>query len=291
MSQFANVYLILLLQLLDQGVEEVNARTGAKILIIRGGTSFKLNISDDYLPTCGVRKTWPHVAAAELAWCLMGHDNIGWLKRHTQVWNQFADHTDNCGIKLNNSFCTCKCEFIDAAYGHRWRYKFGRDQLQLAIDALKADPTDRRIWISSWDPSTDGLGAKLQKTVPCPVGFTFSIVDGHLDSTFVLRSSDVFMGLPHDVARHAYLMKAVAMTLKIQPGVMQVSIAHPHLYEDHWELARTCLKQDVVDPCFSMPFADIDLILKDPDSYVLHEKDTASLVTWPTYNPKVKVNA
>ncbi len=271
-ATFGQVYQDLLSRLLATGVEEKNQRTGATIRIIRGGTSFKLNISDGILPTCGLRKTYPHVAAAELAWCLLGHDHVHWLDKHTTVWNQFADENGDL-----------------ESYGYRWRYKFGRDQLQLAVRALHKDPSDRRIWISSWDPSEDGLGAPDQKTVPCPVGFTLSIVDGHLDSTFLLRSSDVFMGLPHDVARHAYLMKALATTLGTLPGVMQVTLAHPHLYDKHFPLAEKCLTLELVEPLIALPPLCVEAIILKPDLYVETEKRKAESVTWPTYKPAVEV--
>ncbi len=284
MKTFGQVYQDLLSRLLTFGVEERNQRTGATIRILRGGESFKLGLGGSILPTCGLRKTYPHVAAAELAWCLLGHDHVRWLTGHTKVWDQFAEW-DASPTRQHNP------GHMDAAYGYRWRYKFGRDQLQLAINALRKDPSDRRIWISSWDPSEDGLGAPDQKTVPCPVGFTLSIVDGYLDSTFLLRSSDTFMGLPHDVARHAYLMKALACTLKVTPGVMQVSVAHPHLYDKHFALAERCLAMDIIEPAFGMPYKTIDDIVARPDEYVKLERETAKMVTWPTYSPKVSVVA
>lgn len=292
MNQFAKVYHDLLKDLLNDGIDEINRRTGAQIKVMVGGASFKLDLSDWLLPTCGLRKTWPHVSAAELVWCLSGSDNTMWLRRHTKTWDQFTDHADYC-VKYRDIFpedCICYAKWhIGSAYGYRWRERFGRDQLQLAINALKADPTDRRIWISSWDPGRDGLGAKDQKTVPCPIGFTFSIVNNKLYSTFVLRSSDVFMGLPYDVMRHSMLMAVVATELGVDLGVMQVTLAHPHLYEAHWDLAAECLKQWVVSPEITLPHSTIHDVSCAPDAFVHVLKGICAVREWPTYSPKVAV--
>jgi len=285
MKQFAYTYRALLRVLLSDGVEEKNERTGAAIKILEGGGSFQLDLSDGYLPTCGLRKTWPHVAAAELVWCLRGDDHIDWLRKHTKVWDQFADKYYPLDEHQGPNY------LLDAAYGYRWRHKFERDQLALAVEALQKNPTDRRIWISSWDPAVDGLGAPDQKTVPCPVGFTFSIVSGKLHSTFVLRSSDVFMGLPHDVMRHALLMASVAADLKVWLGTMQVTLAHPHLYDKHWDLARKCLDEVMVCPPIILPKYTACEILTMEDVYVTEMKETAAALAWPTYSPKVEVIA
>lgn len=275
MMPFHEVYWNLLKELVTRGVHQKNARTGVHINVMEGGAGFVLNLNDNILPTCGLRKTWPHVAAAELAWCLMGHSHINWLQKHTHTWDAFAENDDGA---------------MDAAYGYRWRSKFGRDQLDLAIKALRADPSDRRIWISSWDPSVDGLGATGQKTVPCPVGFTLSILQGQLQSALMIRSSDVLMGLPYDVMRHALLMRAVASELSIDLGFMQVTLAHPHLYENHKIAADCCLAVVPVVPMIDMLDNDFWQITSEPDDYVACYRFAEGAMPFPSYSPKIEVN-
>lgn len=269
---FAEQYRSLLRSVLEEGYEEKNIRTGIRIKALAGGTSFKLNLSNEILPTCGLRKTRPYIAAAELAWCLQGHDHIRWLQQYTKTWNQFADSSGQ----------------LRQAYGHRWRTKFGIDQLTIGLQRLKDDPTDRRVWISSWDAGDD-IRPIGQKTVPCPVGFTLSTSPNRLNSTFVIRSSDLFYGLPYDVMRHAYLMAACVTELNLKLGFMLVTLAHPHLYEPQWEYAKVMVEQPAIIPEFKMPKWTMEEILKNASVYVDQVKMSTVFFDWPKYNPKSEV--
>lgn len=273
---FAHVYSDILSWVLGSR-EDRNARTQTRIRVGRGGTSFSVDLSDDILPTIGCRKTFPRSAAAETAWFLLGQRSTNFIATYTPMWNKFVDEIGP------NEFG------VTAAYGYRWRSHFGRDQLQLAIDTLRKDPSDRRCYVSAWDPSTDGLGAEGQKNVPCPVGFSLSIQSGELHSTLTLRSSDVFVGLPYDVMGHALLMAAVARELKAKPGVMHVALAHIHLYEHHWEMAKEALSQVPVVPQLRLPGWPVSHIVATPDEYVSLYANAAQLHHWPQFNPRPHV--
>jgi thymidylate synthase len=269
---FHDHYRNLLLWLLSQAsTEERNQRTGRKCRVGHGGISFRLSLGDRVLPTCGLRKTFPKSAAAEVAWYASGTQDVTWMRQHAPFWDKFveADRTT-----------------VLSAYGYRWREHFGRDQLGLAIDTLREDSSDRRTYISAWDPGLDGLGAAGQRNVPCPVGFTLHVVAGELHSTLFIRSSDAFVGLPYDVMGHALLMDAVAATLGVEPGVMQVTAAHLHLYEDHFGMAQEALAQKVVEPKLLMPGWDLDTVVQKRDAYVKLLADASLKFDWPTYNPR-----
>jgi thymidylate synthase len=270
-----DIYFHLLTWLLNSP-EQVNERTGRKVRVGRGGTSFRLDLSDGLLPTVGLRKTFPKSAAAENAWYVRGERDVSFIRKYAPLWDKFVEDD---GLT------------IAAAYGYRWQAHFGRNQLSLALDALDHDPSDRRCYVSAWDPRLDGLGARGQKNVPCPLGFTLSILDGELHSTITLRSSDVFVGLPYDVMGHALLMAAAARSLNVRLGVMQVNLAHAHLYDVHYDLARECLKQEPVVPTLWLPASTIAEIRREPDSYVLDLARRATLEVWPEYNPRPEVVA
>jgi thymidylate synthase len=272
--QFHDVYRHLLTWLLSEAcVEQRNARTGHGVRAGRGGTSFRLDLHDRVLPTCGLRKTFPKSAAAETAWYVHGEQDVTWMRRYAPLWDKFTE-ADGVTVK--------------AAYGYRWRRHFGRDQLALAVEALKRDPSDRRVFISAWDPSEDGLGAVLQKNVPCPTSFNLCVIDGELHSTLNLRSSDVVVGLPYDVMGHAYLMDAIAASLDLRrgPGVMQVVLDHAHMYEDHYDIARECLEQKAVVPQMMLPGLALEHIMADRDIYVQHVASTTQKYDWPAFNPR-----
>ncbi len=304
---FAEQYRDLLAETARYGVSELNRRTGVEVTALPQGASLVIGLNDGILPTCGLRKTKPHIAAAEVAWCFLGHNHIDWLRRHTKVWDDFADVTDcalcdGCGTvdataelvqNMGKTICSScrgsgKIYWLDASYGYRWRQKFGIDQLQVALSRLRNDSSDRRCWISSWDPSVD-IEARGQKTVPCPVGFTLSVLGGRLNSTLMIRSSDLYMGLPYDVMRHALVMAACAATLGVDLGFMRVSLAHPHIYATQCENVLKMLDAEIVVPALPMPECAVNWIVERPDEYVGAYKDAASRVKWPALDPKSEV--
>jgi thymidylate synthase len=269
---FHNTYSMLLQWLLsDSCPTEQNARTGRAIKAGVGGTAFRVNLADRVLPTPGLRRTYPKSAAAEVAWFLSGETDVTWMRKHAPFWDKFVGADGKTVI---------------SAYGYRWRHHFDRDQLLLGLQALRKDPSDRRVFISAWDPSTDGLGAEGQKNVPCPLGFTLSISGGQLHSAIFLRSSDVFVGLPYDVMGHALLMDALAAELNVTPGIMHGTLAHPHLYEDHWDMAREALQQVPVVPNIRMPAIAMHNIIASRDTYVGFVAHQAQQAEWPSFAPK-----
>ncbi len=271
---FSEIYRGVLYSTMGMGVQELNERTQTKVAIMPGGIAFTLDLSDGKVPTPGCRRVFPKTAATEIAWFLSGSQDVTFLRAHNvKIWNPFVEEDTN---------------IVDAAYGYRWRQHFGRDQIGLAVEALKANPSDRRVKISAWDPARDGLGVP-SKNVPCPCDFTFNIVSGKLHSTVLLRSSDIFVGLPYDVMGHALLTTLVANSIGCEVGTLQMCLAHAHLYECHFEMALECLKQDHTDDQVALPAADwtIDRVTKQPDSFVeLYKGLCEAVTTLPEYNPK-----
>lgn len=272
-TPFNETYQALVEGLVDHGHREVNARTGVGIRV-GDPTSFTVDLSDDRLPMCGIRKTYPKTAAAEVAWFLLGRKEVDFIRGYAPIWDKFVEDDGRT---------------VAGAYGHRWRNHFGRDQVADAVETLASNPTDRRTFVSAWDPGQDGLG-RPSKNVPCPVGFTMSVTDGRLNSTLLIRSSDVFVGLPYDVMGHALLMKAMQSSITLQQerfygegkaelrglGKMHVTLAHPHLYEPHIDMADTALsllpgdreERRAMAEGLRMPDWGVKRIVQLPDGYV-----------------------
>jgi len=279
-DKFPRVYTDLLYQLLTTNHSEVNERTGTKIKTLEGGCSFRLDLADGLIPVPGARRVYPKTAAAEVAWFLRGEQDTDWIGKYTKIWDKFTEDDGK----------------VEAAYGYRWRKRFGRDQIQRACEALSKNPTDRRIFVSAWDPATDGLGEPDQKNVPCPLGFTLSIVDDQLHSSLFIRSSDVFVGLPYDIMGHAMLMGIFAHTIQswpgavIVPGIMHVTLAHPHLYEPHFDMARRCVcmgeNGQTVSQGPLLQYWHLDDVTINGDDFVQAYIDADKKVSHPKYNPR-----
>lgn len=281
-----------------QAPVEANERTGTRVRVGRGGTAFRVDLSDGLLPTIGYRKTFPKSAAAEVAWYVRGEQDATFIRQYAPLWDKFVEPIGLDEVELRTLEGTVRrinqmpdqtFEGVRSAYGYRWRRHFGRDQLRLGVEALRKDPSDRRVYVSAWDPAEDGLGEQGQRNVPCPTSFTFSVTGGELHSSLFLRSSDVFVGLPYDVMGHALLMDAVAHELRIRPGVMHVTLAHAHLYESHWELTAEALKQEPVVPAMQLPGWSLSQVERDPHDYVQRYAEEAKQFQWPAYSPRPEV--
>lgn len=283
-------YRSLFSELSDQGVEELNDRTKTKIMMLRGGHSFKLNLNNR-IPIAGNRKFYPHIAAAETAWQFMGTKDPAFiLKKAPKLWSKFVENGE-----------------LKTAYGYRWRKAFGRDQLELAVKELRDNPTNRQIWVQAWDPSNDGLGGEQPKNIPCPIGFAISrYKNSHVDELHMsvfIRSSDVFVGLPYDVMSYALTLDAIAATVGCIPKTIHFTLAHPHLYEPHWDAVTACTvgfssrdwqlnkkyedaSIDWTENCEpSLPAWTIEEILHSPDDYCTHVQRSMSRVNNNPWDP------
>ncbi len=273
-------YRNLLMSILAEGIRELNERTQTHILMLEGGHSFKLDLIKGRLPVPGNRSYWPRVAAAEVAWQFMGTRSPEWiLEKAPKVWQDFVEDGK-----------------LKTAYGYRWQSHFGRDQIDMAVHELKHNPTNRQLYISAWDPATDGLGAPDQpKNIPCPVGFSLTRTDDRNHCSVFMRSSDVFVGLPYDIMGYALTLDAIAAQVDCTPGTLHFTLAHAHAYEPHFKAMKECTEQinwrstwqTDVQPV--LPGWTIDMIQENPDGYVDHVKRLSNRVNRSTFNPMPEV--
>lgn len=290
-SMFPSLYEDILWRTYRSGHEERNARTGHVVRVYpHGPLSFAIDLGEDeLLPVVGNRKLFPATAAAEVAWMLMGTQNAEFMLKHAKVvWEKFVEPI-HLADKIGDGGRSVDIMGVKAAYGYRWRRHFKRDQLGQALSALVANPTDRRIWVSAWDPALDGLGAQGQVNVPCPVGFTLSIVDGRLCSALMLRSSDLFVGLPYDVMGHAMLMAVLATSLRLKLGTMHFTLAHPHLYDSHFEFVDYSLRQASRRAKVPLLGWELSRVEADPEGFVGAYKAHSQDAKWSDYCPRPDV--
>lgn len=221
MTEIDRRYQQVLRQILDQGVEEVNARTGHRVKSVPGVT---VTVEpEDGFPLLSLRKIPVRLFTAEQVWFLTGSRRPEeFLRQFTKIWDDFSSLS---GV-------------VTAAYGWRWRNAFGRDQIMELVKLLKRDPSNRQGVVLAWDPGGDGLGAKTKLNVPCPFGFTVNIIGGKLNFHNLVRSNDMILGFPHDVAGFALLQRILAGHLGVGVGRYTHSISHGHIYDIHYDAAR-----------------------------------------------------
>jgi thymidylate synthase len=228
MTKFDQLYINLVEEILQSGHEDYNERSGFTCKSIPGA-HFKIDLINDGFPLLTLRKIPLKIFIAEQIWFIQGENNPAhFLQEFTNIWDAFID--DDGTLK--------------AAYGYRWRKHFGRDQLGELIEHLKDKPGSRHGVIVTWDPADDSLVSGTPKgNVPCPYTFTVNIIGGRLHLHNIIRSNDVFLGLPHDVAGFALLQLILAAKLGIEPGIYSHSISNAHFYSDQYDAAAELVKR------------------------------------------------
>lgn len=226
MTKFDMDYATSLRQILEYGIEETNERTGHKVKSLPG---LHFTVTNGF-PLLSLRKIPVKVFTVEQIWFLTGSRKPDeFLSKYTKIWSDF---TNINGV-------------VNAAYGYRWRHFFGRDQIKELITLLEREQSSRHGVVISWDPADDGLNPdRKKKNVPCPFAFTVNIIGGKLHLHNIVRSNDMILGFPHDVAGFALLQRILAARLGVGIGQYSHSISNAHIYDIHYDIARELLTRN-----------------------------------------------
>ncbi len=254
MAKFDQIYKSMLSEILSKGAREVNERTGHEIAALPG-LSFSIDIEKDGFPALALRKIPTKIFIAEQIWFVSGARKPEiFLRNFTKIWDDFTNPGD----------------VVTVAYGYRWRKHFGRDQLGKLVSLLSKEPSSRHGVVVTWDQSSDGLGGVNRGNVPCPYTFTVNIIAGRLNLMNVVRSNDMILGFPHDVAGFAFLQLMLAQKLGVKPGIYTHIIANAHIYDIHYAAAKELISRPA-------DHAKIKLTLPE-NSYDRAEKKDIELV-------------
>lgn len=119
-------------------------------------------------------------------------------------------------------------------------------QMEYVINKLRQDRDTRQAGLTTWRPNPP-----CTKDVPCTVAIFFNIRNNYLNSHVFMRSNDAWLGMPYDVFNFSMLVHAVCASLNefykrvddgdqpVEPGRLYLTAASSHLYEQHFEAART----------------------------------------------------
>ncbi|MFZ3010042.1 MAG: thymidylate synthase [Candidatus Microsaccharimonas sp.] len=175
-------------------------------------------------PMLTTKKMPFNILMHELLWFVSGSSNIKYLQDNKiHYWDEFADKDLNLG----------------PVYGVQWRHWKGTDgkefdQLAWAIDQIKNNPHSKGIIVSAWNVAD----LKEMRLPPCHTMFQFDVTKGKLRMQLYQRSSDVFLGLPFNIAQYALLLQMVAHVTGLEARELIVTIGSAHLYTNHLDQAK-----------------------------------------------------
>ena len=164
------------------------------------------------------------------------------------IYNDTTDTTDTTD-NSNSSDSLINYIYPEASNSSDSSNSDGTDQIKYVLEELSKDNNSRRAVLSGWNP-TD---LKKMALPPCHILYIFNRSSKGLSCHMTLRSSDLFLGLPFNIASTALLTQILAHILHIPASEISLSICDAHIYEEHIpqvekQIARGCDSGDSSDP-------------------------------------------
>ena len=234
-----HAYLELLRDIRDNGVDRGD-RTGTGTRSVFG-RQLRFDLSDGF-PLLTTKRIHFKSVANELIWFLSGDTNTQWLRENgVSIWDEWATESGDLGP-------------VYGAQWHAWPTRDGGtiNQIDYVVDCLRHRPESRRILFHAWNVEylpdegvspQDNVRAGRMALPPCHLLYQFYVACGALSAQLYIRSSDVFLGLPFNIASVSLLVHMLAQQSDLGVGEVVVTLGDAHLYSNHWQQVGTQLER------------------------------------------------
>lgn len=148
-----------------------------------------------------------------------------------------------------NSHCISRCLRGERPHHKNWKFKktenqnyrfsLPKDQLANIVETLRTNPMDRRMVCSAWNPNQ----MHMMALPPCHTQWGCTVIGDTLNLNFMMRSSDVFLGMPFNIASYGLLLSLLAKDAGFKVGNLSAMFADCHIYENSIEATKTQLAQ------------------------------------------------
>lgn len=267
-------YLDLVSTVLESGVMQEN-RTGIRTISVPGAM-MRFDLAEGF-PAITTKKLAFKTAVGELVGFLRAYRNAGDFRAlGCKVWDQNANENAQW---LANPY-RAGTDDLGEIYGIQWRqwpaYKVLRaqetaqikdaqqrgyqliaqftqencdkvllykavDQLRQCLDTIVTNPTDRRIIFHGWN------WAQLDQMAlpPCHLLYQFlpNQASKEISLCLYIRSNDLGLGAPFNIAEGAALLTLVGRLTGYTPRWFTYFIGDAHIYENHLGMMREQLKR------------------------------------------------
>jgi thymidylate synthase len=240
-----NSYLELQRSILEQGVAKAD-RTGVGTLSLFGA-QLRFDLAAGF-PLVTTKRVHMKSVIHELLWFIAGETNIRYLRENgVTIWDEWADENGDLG----------------PVYGSQWRSWPAADpnggtreidQLKAVIEDIEHNPDSRRLLVSAWNVGE----IPRMKLPPCHLLFQFGVAEERLSCSMYMRSCDVFLGLPFNIASYALLTQMIAQVTGLALGDLVISLGDAHIYSNHVEQTRKQLAREPRD----LPIMRLDPAVK-----------------------------
>jgi len=211
-------------------------------------------------PLITTKKMFTRGVIEELLFFLRGETNSKLLEDigvNIWKWNTSREFLNKIGMPKR------KEGMMGPMYGAQWRHfngsydedtgkmSEGVDQLEYVVNTIRTEPHSRRILLTDYNPSQVKQGVLF----PChSIIDQFYVSDGCLDMFCLIRSSDLFLGLPFNIAMAAIFLTLIAKLTKYTPRFLYLTLADAHIYEEHISAVET----QIVRQPYAFPTLEIN---------------------------------
>lgn len=229
-------YLSLLKEVLNNGIKK-DTRNGITFSSFGALLRFDINNGKSY-PLLTTKKVFFRGIVEELLWFLRGSTNSCELEeKGINIWkgNSSREYLDNIGLYNNIE------GDLGKIYGYQWRNFNGYfDQIKYILEELSLK-NSRRTILSAWNP----CDLKEQALPPCHILYNFYKNDDiNLSCMMYMRSADLFLGVPFNIASTTLLTLIIAKVMGMKVKEICISICDCHIYEEHIEAVKEQLNRE-----------------------------------------------
>jgi len=176
--------------------------------------SFELtNLDNNIINIRNISKSY---LCAELTWYMLGRNDLEFIQPFANLWGRLSDDGKTCY----------------SAYGDIVFKRHGFDQIDKIIELLAKDPSSRRAVVNFNVPNQNVIETKDEV---CTIALQFYIRDNKLYCTGIMRSNDIWTGLPYDTVFFTELQKYIAHRLNVEYGTYTHFAISLHVYDRNFE--------------------------------------------------------
>lgn len=147
----------------------------------------------------------------EILWYITARNDIDFIHKFSTFWSRLSDD----GIKCNS------------AYGDILFKRHGFNQVEKIIELLSIDKDSRRAVLNFNVPNKNVIETNDEI---CTIALILKVKNDKLNCTGIMRSNDIYLGLPYDVAFFTSLQKYIANRLSIDCGEYTHFVTNLHCY-------------------------------------------------------------
>ena len=185
-----------------------------------------------------------YVIAEWLWYCTARQDKTGsdYIARFAPFWNTIRNEDGS----LNSNYGFYFFSPMNAVFpinNSKWNYSH-KSQFDHITDLLQDDPDSRQAIVNINNMSHKN-GAT--KDFPCTLGIQYFIRNGKLESTVIMRSTDLILGFCNDIFQFAMFQIVLYNRLKhyypeLKMGSLTLFTGSLHVYERHWDMISKIIK-------------------------------------------------